>query len=344
MSSLERDLAGRIYRILHQPHDEQNVHELVKQIYRYAYAYISSKAKSGRLSQFIQLSYEQMAWDCIADMFRRDENGAYPEFQRFFSGKSLYESEGTEVESMLRCFVFNHVNDRLFELLREHDRELSKLTRNLKSAARSSDRVYLTNYESSSWVVLNKHQPRASDHYLLPPEMLEARLTGKVKPGSSAPEILEGCIDVLEKSDCSPSYPAVGLAVAVRALLDRCTESEESVSHSYLEKDARDVADRVINQVKNTLFDQYVGEKVSESLYLSYFDCIREVLHERYEFGNTRADSLFQKLQKHVEGLDRTLYTQYHRNILEYLNRKVAKQLEFFLKKEGFLFSKKEYM
>lgn len=343
MSELERDLAGRIYRIMHQPHDESNVRWLVEHSFRYASAYLDNKASvKQQYIKMLHLTKGQLTWDCIADMFRRDEHGHFPEFHRFFSGKSLYQSAPVEVETMMRCFVFNHVNDRLFQLLRENDPELGKITRNIKNAVRGSDRVYLTQYEGSTWMVLKSYENREFQSYQLPPEHFEALLTGKISAGANIPDHLQACIEVLETADCRPAYPVIGLAVIIRSYNYRYLETDTHISSHHPDPDSKDIIDNIVYSVQSSYYNRYVKQhNIDKSIYTSYFECIREIMYERLESDDaTKTTSLFDKLCEKLVDVDRSDYISFHKSKMEYLYRKVNQQIESFLKKEGLIFSK----
>lgn len=334
------DLAGRLHRLLHQPNDEANVREVVQECYRIALASLRRKQAAGRkYPEWLGIKIQQLSWDCVADIFRRDESGHFSEFHRFFDDYPLHELHHGEIHSLFRCFVCNKTNDRIFQLMREHDPELGKLIRNIKCAIRGISRAYLTRYEDSTWMVVKGSTSGDAGKLQIPPEHLEARLTGKIYSNKDMSQIIGRCVDIIEASEYQSSYPVIGLAMVIRSYFSRQHSEFMKYSDPLAERDTFILIDHAVTDVRQNLYPRYVAtNKINETTFDLYFDSIREVLLTKVKDGDAYSESLFNRLQSKDEYLSRKEYNNCHRSKIEYIYGKVTQKLKDLVKKENKFF------
>ncbi len=320
-------------QLIHQPEDEHIVSVAVQQCYRYTQAHLSYRRSAGaRYTELLQISREQLIWDCIADMFARDEYDRFVEFVRYFEDIPLREISSAEAQMYFRRFIARKVNDRIFRMLREYDGNLGKLYRNLRIAARSSSRVHVSKIQEGNWVVLNDYQTRYHNAELIQPEFFEMRLTSRIQTGEETiPTILSHCVDIMEESEGKPAYPLIGLAAIIRSTLQLLARNEEiftPVNSLDIQQDfeVNNLISGVMARVHAKWYERYVSSgKLSDQVYSLYLRCIEQAIRSKVE--DQAGSSLYKELKQHLPDLSRAQYAKNHRPYLEYLYKRVKAEL-----------------
>jgi len=86
---------------------------------------------------------EDVAIDCIAGLFMRNDKGEFTQLQRYFGPKIESDMVLNELEatSMLRRLIVKKTKQELSRIFRERDPEGAKIIRNIKVAIRSSNEL-----------------------------------------------------------------------------------------------------------------------------------------------------------------------------------------------------------
>lgn len=84
---------------------------------------------------------EDLALDCIAGLFMRNDDGEFVQFRKYFYQNEMNPDELDEVELlvMLRRLVIKKTKQELSRIFKERDPEGAKIVRNIKVAIKSSD-------------------------------------------------------------------------------------------------------------------------------------------------------------------------------------------------------------
>ncbi len=84
---------------------------------------------------------EDLALDCIAGLFMRNDDGEFVQFKKYFHQNEMNPIELDEVELlvMLRRLVIKKTKQELSRIFKERDPEGAKIVRNIKVAIKSSD-------------------------------------------------------------------------------------------------------------------------------------------------------------------------------------------------------------
>ncbi|HTP13329.1 MAG TPA: hypothetical protein VMM37_06845, partial [Bacteroidota bacterium] len=142
-----------------------------------AHSYLKTKVNRGKLdpAQF-GIPLEDLALDCIAPLFARNDRGRFIELAGYFGTRSLLAASREELFGATRRLVFSKVSEELYRLYREHDPSLSHIIRNIKIALRFSRTMIPVVQNNELWV-----QPYRTLHAqeiapLMPSEIIEARL------------------------------------------------------------------------------------------------------------------------------------------------------------------------
>ncbi len=321
-----------------QPRREA-VEHVINESHQLALAYLRKKARCGRLSaEFFDLSIDDLALDCIADLFERNEEGQFEQLQTYYQSMSWHELDDAELHFALRRLIFSQVNDGLFRRYRQADPNLSKIIRNVKIAARSNPACALVSRNGETWLVAHGEGTLTSQP-LAPPELLEIYLTASIEGLVEMPTVVAGFIECAQTWDrYANGYPVVRLARAIRSALIRLNAVDYDGGEdrsAFLDGEVERAIARAARRVKDEMHASYVGSgKVDSRLFEQYLQAIQDVMASEYADNDTDAQSYFEALQVYRPGLSKTTYRREHRNRFEYMAKKCRAELLDYLKDE----------
>ena len=312
--------------------------ELVDECYRLALAYLQKKARSGYLlPHLFGLTLEDLALDCFADLFQRDEKGGFKLLQQYFNSVEWQGTSDKEVYIVLRRLIFSKVNEGLFRRYREADPTLAKIIRNIKDAVKADSSLQMTRYNGSAWLIVGKEESDMNNLPIAPVEVLEAHLIAYLCRSASSHELVSSFIDfIAEHPYYGNAYPVTGFAQAIRAAYVHVGETSSAVEDPdqvLRPEEVEQAIQHATQKVQTVMHDSYVKKgKVCVSTFETYFRTVRDILTSQFVRDARPVGSYFDALQYYIPGLSRGSYSQEHRNILEYITKLSRSQLLAYLK------------
>ena len=310
-------------------------HELSKQ-------HLSVKLNNGTLNtKLLGLELSDLAFDCIADLFRRNERDNLVFIQKYFEGLDLASMSDCALLAHLRRLVFSTVNDGLFRAYHTQDPVLGKIIRNLKIAIHS-----LKNFkelERCGEICIVPVFCESLEH--LPPldrDDIDRTFSSAANGSENVPELLTILSSFLYSQDSrSRIVPIMIVALAIRSLYTRYLETEQETTAALpllLKEDLESIINRTCEKIRRDVSSRYVKKKKYDpALLKAYFDVIREYLHNRMMDGELDEATLYTFLQKHLGHLSHEEYRKAHKSKLEYCFRLTKEEVMSSLQKEGFL-------
>ena len=164
-------------QLFNEPRQHVAINHIVQQCFNIALAYLHHRLRRGSLidNQF-GISNEDLAMDCIAELYQRDETGTFIVLRQYFDSISWEKLSDEELQVALRRLVFSKVNEGLFRNYREEDPNLAKIIRNIKEAVKHKEKVNLMRYRETNWLVYGPEDATLNHLPLAPAEVLEAYL------------------------------------------------------------------------------------------------------------------------------------------------------------------------
>ena len=301
--------------------------QLVKRCHRLSLAYLRRRARAGRLdSSAFGLTLDDLALDCVADLFKRDDDERLERFEQYFSCLGWEALDEPALEMALRRLVFSGINEGLFRRYQEWDPTLGRIIRNLKRHLGNAPAMELRRDRFSLVVQLKGAGNEALPS--MPPETLEAQLHFAFEGKASVPALVDVLPTVL---GCNGLYaPKVGLtelALAFRSVIERLHEGKDESNAADRAFVRVDLAEAVrahltesIEEVKTDMQDVYITQRgVTPGLYSAYFSTIRDVLTWQYVERSTEKSSLRVALCQYVGHMTSPSYREQHQAVLEYL-------------------------
>jgi hypothetical protein len=270
------------------------------------------------------LNLSDLAYDCIGELFARDENGTLIRFSTYFESLGIEDASDEDLLIHLRRLVFSSVNQGLFRIYSNYDPSLGKVLRNIKIAVQALSMFTEVDRLGEQCVV-----PVACDSLShLPPidlEALQSVLSARIQGSERIPTILAALAHYLrEQSTYSREVPIVRLGLAIRWLYAvRQIPPPGSTPAAELDHHI-DIVSAVQFSCRNTLQTlgvNYLREgRLSRELLESYLRAVEMYLLAEFD-GREGIASLFESLKSQVPALSRTEYMAQHRSRLEYLAR-----------------------
>lgn len=318
--------------VFQNPPDPTAVRRLVDFCHRLARVYICREARNTKYSLVAHfgLSIDDLALDCIADLFERSDDGQFVQLVEYLDGSGWETMSKNELRCALRRLVFSKVNDGFFRRHREADPNLARIIRNVKLAVRSHATLRLKRHLGDRWLFTVTKGDASTDLPKAPPSVLKNYLVTWMNGTSNIPHTVEAlCAFADDHPDYMPGYPLTQFAQLVQTAfvhLHPETNGTEStnVMAELNREDTLAVIKQVVQTVKKDMYDSYVGRgKVSEETFKAYFFAIENLLVSRYVEPNREEPSFYEALQDHLPDLEHDAYRSEHRHRFEYLVKKM---------------------
>lgn len=338
-------VSGESISIITQPDpDRETINDFAYACHRFARIYLKKKIKSRQLylNQF-DMDVSDLAWDCIAELFVRDENGGFPELRTYYGGLDLDEMTDKQLTAHTRRLVFSKVNDGLFRLHNTYDSSLGKIIRNLKNAVQLDEEVRLDREKNDQ--VLDFRNPAKSEEesrlVLMPSDLLEARLVAEINDKMFMREVLERVKHILRREIWyKTEYPLVELAQVIRNAFSRSAEVDNKEYQGngqplFRKEELTHFIDETIEELKNKMYPRYVKtDKLDAQTFYNYFRSIRDIMMNAFvmDRGNL---SYYDFLKEYMVEVSKDTYRQHHRIYIEYLVKLVRSNLVNRIRREN---------
>jgi hypothetical protein len=297
-----------------------------------AAAYLRVKIAQNRLDpDFFGVSVDDLALDCVANLFERDREGQFLELRRYYQSLSSSCTCEEDLFAKTRRLVFSRVNESLFELYKEHDRSLSNVLRNLKIGLRSHRRLFTYENGSDLWVRTADSIDRTGTLPLLPSEMIESQLLANTDSRRTTKDLLDAFAELLQTQDVyRKQYPFVGLAFILRFILQRTDIVTDAVAidpEGLTTEEVREFLHASVDRIHDSMRRTYLDNgKLDRRTYDLYFDTINDILESEFIRNDSVRLLYYDFLKVHLPDLCETEYMLEHRNYLEYLAKLARKE------------------
>ena len=312
---------------------------------------------------------EDVAIDCIAGLFMRNDRGEFTQLQRYFGPKIEPGIPLDEIEasSMLRRLIVKKTKQELSRIFRERDPEGAKIIRNIKVAIRSSNElksfremgrefIYIDkqtenncceslseddDHNEEDYDQLNDNHIDSSDRLKvgIPEKLLYQQFLEAYDPSDSVAAMMKKMIEIVT------SYPEYQhhLAIDIIATIIRDVTFQhvrEKLSNNVdVNSPLSDLQAKEIEQVNRgiiTIIHQKINQqylkkkKISDEKAAIYCQAIVDFVNEFTQGKET--DSNFKYLKRYIPNLTQKQYREKERSIFEYLVKITKKSLRKRLK------------
>lgn len=138
------ELPHLISRICQGKYRETELTEFVNLVQKISLSYLKYQEVIGKHIRWERNrnmgELEDLALDCVAGLFMRNENGQFIQFKKYFlqNFTNLEELDDVEILVLLRRLVIKKTKQELSRIFKERDPEGAKIVRNIKVAIKSA--------------------------------------------------------------------------------------------------------------------------------------------------------------------------------------------------------------
>ena len=316
----------------------KSVKELVKIAVKISASYLEVKKHNGKLNpDFFGIPLSDLAIDCIAELFKRDEKGVLIEFQNKFSDIINAEPlEGIKLFSRLRSIVFNSVDRSLFKLYGIYDSSLARFIRNIKLAvSKNSDILLYKRYGES--LLMTKLSEGTNNKNFPPFDALRIEIIRKLKPGFTTNDFLKSLHDVLIiQEEYSRSFPLTGAGMLLRSLYAENPETRNNkFEYPFREDELMNLIDDVTGNLERQIIWKYYEKgKISREDIMIYCALLKKILRQGFIPDNRNEVSYYNLSKSLISNLTLKSYTERYKARIEYLAKIAKAELKELIKKE----------
>jgi hypothetical protein len=316
--------------ILKDKYDHDQLHDVVALAHAFAVLLLRKKFSAGKINFTIaHLDIHDIAYDCIAELFRRDSNDSLVQFKTYFSGLETDTLSDAQLVDHLRRLVFSKVEQGIFRIYAEHDASLAKILRNMKLAVHSVKNF--VDVERFGEIYLVPATVNANFHLpIMPGETLQRLMYEIVEKKDRIPDILaKMSLRLTRECEYARAVSLVGAAIALRIVLSEEAATVEETGTTQMEiDDMETLIVRVINRVKEQHRDSYVKKKkVTAKEYDSIFKVVHKNLNAVIIDNDGEDSSLYDHLALEMIRLSKPLYRKRYKTIVEYMLALAKKEI-----------------
>ena len=302
----------------------RSINEFVFLCRKIALVQIRRKLSSGRLhSEFFKSSPDDLAIDCIADLFQQDDSGTFIQIKTYFESLSFENISEKDLLTHLRRLVFARVNQSIFRMYNEADPSLGKILRNIKYAVHTLNNFNEIERFGEQCIAPSACETLEHLPVLDRPE-LERQLRYHARGSEHIPALLAKLsVYLREQDDHSRIVPIMLVAMVFRSLYSDAPATEEIVIEDrFIARDASAILHGICKQLMNETELKYVGKKkVEPVIFKKYFDVIEENLVATIIQQDGDRKSFFTSLKTLMPELTEKEYKKNHKSRVEYLAR-----------------------
>ena len=322
-------------RTFAQSPDREAVNRLVQMSSNIALSFLRVQYKRGALDDFrFGISTEDLALDCIADAFYRDESGHFTTLETYFNSMQWRELSEEDLHIAFRRIIFSKVNEGLFRSYRTEDPNLAKIIRNIKEAIKRSSSLHLHRERETQWIIVGAEDTKKTNLPLAPSAVLESYLMSVLCQTSNTYAAVYAFEHFLK---LHPYYGNAFPLSEYARVLRSCFTNRQVHDHATQEIstsliDLENALAKTISFVQTHLHKTYVQTgKVSTSLFDTYIKAVQKTLAAHFGYPGVRIESQYEALASVLPGLSKDAFKHEHRNIMQYLFKVSRKHMLSYL-------------
>jgi hypothetical protein len=269
------------------------------------------------------LSIEDLAWDCIAELFIRDETAKYLALTAYLESLPLNAMDDADANIAIRRFVASGVQQRMMQVYHEIDPALGKIIRNIKLSIDSLSTLERVARFGETYLV----PPSIPQNTHLPDLDVSELMTMICVPLNGTQQNIPGLLSTLAKSLClQDSWSRVvrltDVALAIREVFASGRNLEESVDcecESLMQEEIIHVIDDSVRYVRSGLLSKYVTKgALTENEAAAFELALREILQTRFLEDKRDDSGYFDNISAVIPSLTMQDYRKHYRQYLEY--------------------------
>lgn len=334
----KESLKTLLIKLLHSTYSYKEINSVIDICFKISLSYLKYKQFKGTnfLDKF-GLTPEDLAYDSIAELFIKNNDGLFVELKDYFKDIDLINIEEESLFSYLRRLVFSKTNNMIFKMHNTFNPGLSKVLRNIKRVVRKSNNYFIEEYFDEQVISIVGHNIYDDHLPLYPPELFNIELQAKLSKNSSINNIVEATFSILTTQNIyKKSYPIFELATFIVSYYNDSEILEDLEEEQMFSKEEQEkFINTVIQLIESNHMSGYIKHQkvtLEEKKYLLM--TLKDILNNDF-FSNDFADlSYYDLLKNYIHQLTKDEYKNRYKKIVEYLAKSAKGEMKVILMKE----------
>ncbi|KAA3619641.1 MAG: hypothetical protein DWQ05_02650 [Calditrichaeota bacterium] len=361
-------LNALVHRICTEEYSQDELTQFVNLVQKISLSYLKYQEVTGKHIRWEKTEngteLEDMALDCVAGLFMRNEDNEFVQLKRYFEPYLTGDQpvEDADLMILLRRLIIKKTKQELSRIFKERDPEGAKIIRNIRVAVKNAESFGTFREMGREYIFTN---PNNEDHdnggdsttLLAPKNKVEQNeFLRKDKPTIPEKTLRSQYLDVYNPKDhVSASIRKMLAVVDQEEEFQKCIPMDviaRLIRQTYLEmartkllaqfeedspldyvrmKEIEQAKKKVLTLVRSKIFSQYVDSakitpEKGEIYYRTLGDVLDDITH------NKKIESYYRHLQKYLPELTQKRYRAEERTIFEYLGKLTKKWFREYLK------------
>lgn len=334
MQSIVQNLKENLQSVLTDNFNIREINELVRIAANFASVRLAQLIKNNNVNFDIQPhSINAIALDCIAELFRKDEDEGFIELKEYFNNDyEINKLTHEEITVLFRRLVFSKLKDGIFRIYREHDPILSKVIRNIKLAVKNNDKIRtFERFGETQFYIGDKEKHRMNLPDINEHE-LAADLIVHISGSETIGKQIELLLELLNSSDNYRNYISVVRAALVlkEIALKLYRTSSGNIFPSYENNkiDLINTFEKSIKEIDELLTTKYVAKsKMDKTVAEVYLKALKDMLYNSYIINNGVEHGYHYYIMKYDPLITYEDYRKNHRSKFEFIAKNSKKIL-----------------
>jgi hypothetical protein len=302
LKSRKMELRPIINTVLERNPSPNSINELIFLCRKIALVHLRRKAVTGRLHPDIcTMPLDDLAIDCIADLFQQDDDGNIVQVRSYFEGLPIENISDEDLLTHLRRLICGRVNQSIFRIYNEMDPSLGKILRNMKLAVQA-----LYNFDMVDRFGENCIIPSNCKSFEQLPVVDRAELESQLRKYANGSESIPELMAILsrylrEQTENSRIVPLTAVAFIFRSIYSNRIDME--TGETFIE-------DQFIVGDTTSIIQEVCSRMMSEN----------EAKYVRKKKDGERS-SFYESLSSLIPGMTKEEYRKRHKAKIEYLAR-----------------------
>lgn len=270
--------------------------------------------------------FQGLAAECIADLFKRDDQGNLCYFQRYFIRKTSQGIQDDQLVIAFRRLITGKVQQYMSKIYAQRDPESAKLFRNIRLAAKRFEGIWITKDITGEFIGMSFDE---SEHDgILRPEYTSVRriFPRTFRADTGIDQLVYDLLFLMTRTLKSPVELAVSdLVHLIREFRAGIAGNHDVMSNpDPLARQDELELERALHRMIRTLDETVIMRYVSHGkLQLREATAVTEALYDMAADGlqGRRLQENYDYLHKHWPMLTRDQYYNSFRNVFEYIVR-----------------------
>jgi len=302
------------------------INELIYFAHQLASTRLKQLIKRGKL-HFRTSSLDLLAFDGIAELFERNNDGEFILLQNYFVDENALD-QLTEEDAVhhFRSLVFTKLNDSISRFYRENDPVLSRIIRNIKSAVKKSSSINKIERFGEAFLFTCRISERNDHLPEIPITEFENLLLNDLKSNWKTSAFLNSAFEILNNQKLYRKfYSLIDLALIFKRFIsqgDIPIDNLSSPDYELLQNDLKMIIEKVLKQSYLDLHNRYVSkEKLTESKFNKYFSAISMIIYDTVILSDGDVKNYFDYLSEQIPEITYEQYRTEDRIQFEYLTK-----------------------